>query len=502
MAVNISTDTNTVKVITAAPNSVRVVDSTNNTSVTVSQPTTKIVRVATVGLTGPSGSQGPQGEAGPSGSQGIQGIAGPSGSQGPQGLTGPSGSQGPQGIPGPSGSQGPQGEPGTSGGFVDTGSFATTGSNSFSGSQTISGSLMVNGVSIDGEVGTLQQILNNGAGASNYNNIGSASIQLTNFSNNRTLYINDNNYPTIKMVDNSDASNNLTIDINSITLDDVSYNWEDIVNPSILTDSFATTGSNTFNGNQSINGRVSASYYNGDGRYLTNTPSTTNWNYNQEFEIKKTEQLTFSGDYILENTYLAIEGGVPNSIGDWTMETWDSNATYTPNGSNGYTITTPTGDDNASIGVWMHRQFDTNTTMSIQYTWDGEDVGNDWPIYEVGTQYPYEISTENRLRDINATSETGIWTINVPSGSWLSIGVNTAGRNASVGTLQITLPYIANEDVIEYSPNKFFKKEGKIFIGGNLLVKDSYIENNGQISVGGQVILMGDSQIQGTGTII
>jgi len=55
---------------------------------------------------------------------------------------------------------------------------------------------------------------------------------------------------------------------------------------------------------------------------------------------------------------------------------------------------------------------------------------------------------------------------------------------------------------IEYSTNKYFRKEGKIFIGGNLLVKDSYIENNGLISVGGQVILMGNSQIEGTGIII
>ena len=41
-----------------------------------------------------------------------------------------------------------------------------------------------------------------------------------------------------------------------------------------------------------------------------------------------------------------------------------------------------------------------------------------------------------------------------------------------------------------------------MFIGGNLLLKDSTIINNGKISVGGEVILIGNSQIQGTGTII
>jgi hypothetical protein len=55
---------------------------------------------------------------------------------------------------------------------------------------------------------------------------------------------------------------------------------------------------------------------------------------------------------------------------------------------------------------------------------------------------------------------------------------------------------------VEYSSNKSFKKEGSIFIGGNLLLKDSYIENDGLISVGGEVILIGNSQITGTGIII
>jgi hypothetical protein len=130
---------------------------------------------------------------------------------------------------------------------------------------------------------------------------------------------------------------------------------------------FATTGSNIFSGSQRVNGFVSASYYQGSGRSLTNLTSTTNWNYDEEYSVKKTEQLTFSGDYILENTYLKVDGSV---------------------------------------------------------------------------------------------------------------------------------------EEVEYSSNKSFRKEGTIFIGGNLLVKDSYIENDGLISVGGEVILIGNSQIVGTGKII
>ena len=59
-----------------------------------------------------------------------------------------------------------------------------------------------------------------------------------------------------------------------------------------------------------------------------------------------------------------------------------------------------------------------------------------------------------------------------------------------------------SEENIEYAQDKLAKKTGKIYIGGNLIIKDSSIENNGEIGVGGSVILIGNSQITGTGIII
>ena len=59
-----------------------------------------------------------------------------------------------------------------------------------------------------------------------------------------------------------------------------------------------------------------------------------------------------------------------------------------------------------------------------------------------------------------------------------------------------------SEENIEYAQDKLAKKTGKIYIGGNLIIKDSTIENNGEIGVGGSVILIGNSQITGTGIII
>jgi len=78
---------------------------------------------------------------------------------------------------------------------------------------------------------TLQQVVNTGNGISNFGGIGNASIQSTNFTNGRTLYLNDSGFPTIRLVDNANASNYLQIDIDTLSIDGISYNWSSIVNP-------------------------------------------------------------------------------------------------------------------------------------------------------------------------------------------------------------------------------------------------------------------------------
>jgi hypothetical protein len=86
--------------------------------------------------------------------------------------------------------------------------------------------------------GTLQDIVNAGNAITNFGGVGTASIQSTNFINNRTLFLNYDAYPTIRIVDNLNASNNLQIDIDTLTIDGVSYNWSTIVNPTIPTVGF------------------------------------------------------------------------------------------------------------------------------------------------------------------------------------------------------------------------------------------------------------------------
>jgi hypothetical protein len=198
---------------------------------------------------------------------------------------------------------------------LNLGQFATTGSNTFIGNQTISGSII--------------PTTESGSFTSSFS-LGSATNAW------KELYV----------------SNGSIIFVDAVTQETSSFSIDNGAGQSTVKYTAA----------------ISASRYLGDGGQLTNLSANTNWNNTYDsYLIRKTEQLTFSGDYILENAFLLIEGG---------------------------------------------------------------------------------------------------------------------------------------DEEVEYSANKSFKKEGTIFIGGNLLLKDSAIENNGLISVGGEVILIGNSSIDGTGTII
>ena len=217
----------------------------------------------------------------------------------------------------------------------DLSTFATTGSNYFYGNQSLSGSIFF---------------------YDDYNNTQAAMGMFQ--------AVSGSGYP---LYDNASKDFVILSSTSDITLVTLLNNAPFDTLTDIAQVSLTRSGSLDVYANMMVSGSVTASYYLGDGRGLTNLPSTTNWNKDKEYILRNTEQLTFSGDYMLENSLLAIEGG---------------------------------------------------------------------------------------------------------------------------------------DEEVEYSQNKYFKKEGTIFIGGNLLLKDSTIVNDGKISVGGEVILIGNSQIVGTGTII
>ena len=79
----------------------------------------------------------------------------------------------------------------------------------------------------------LQQVVNVNNSISNYSVGNNASINSTNFTNDRTLYLNDDTNPTIRIVDNLNGSHYITIDIDTLNLSGTSYNWQDIIVQSI-----------------------------------------------------------------------------------------------------------------------------------------------------------------------------------------------------------------------------------------------------------------------------
>jgi len=334
-------------------------------------------------------------------------------------------------------------------------SAATTGSNVFKGRQVVSGSILVSG--------SLVPATGQGTFTSSFT-LGTPTNAW------KDLYISQG---SIIFVDaQTQATTSFTIENNAGGTNTVKYT-----------------------------AAITASRYLGDGSRLTNLPSTTNWNKDKEYVLRNTEQLTFSGDYILENCDLYIDGYTPNSIGNWIPVNFNGDGSITRTSNNTYRIDGP-NDDEADGWLFIKKYFDTETTLSIDYEWRNQDEGEDWPIYEVTEQEPSEVDIVNRLDDNNANYETGSWTINVPVNRWVAIGVYSTDSCCGSGSLSVTLPYLPNEDSVQYSANKSFKREGTIFIGGNLLLKDSTIQNNGKISVGGEVILIGNSSIIGTGTII
>jgi hypothetical protein len=76
---------------------------------------------------------------------------------------------------------------------------------------------------------SLQSVVNVSNGISNFGGIGNASIQSTNFSNDRTVYINNDSNPAIKIEDNLNGTHYTTFDIDTLNLSGNSYNWSSVV---------------------------------------------------------------------------------------------------------------------------------------------------------------------------------------------------------------------------------------------------------------------------------
>lgn len=198
------------------------------------------------------------------------------------GFSGANGTSGTSGVSGTSGTsaEGTNGSSGTSGVSIDSSSLATTGSNTFNGNQIISGSIYM---------GTGSIILSNGTEISDMGEYGvSSGISLGNngfnidFGSNANDWAIFQNAGLIKMLPSEQFSISLegnetgwNFNGNGLYFPDDTLQTTAYPGP-IDTGSFATTGSNQFDGNQSVTGSVyldgnNGIYFGGtDGGYISN----------------------------------------------------------------------------------------------------------------------------------------------------------------------------------------------------------------------------------------
>jgi hypothetical protein len=122
----------------------------------------------------------------------------------------------------------------------------------------------------------LQAVVNTGNSITNFGGIGNASISSINFVNNRSLYLNNNANPTIRIVDNLNAANNLQIDIDTLTLDGVSYNWSSIVTGGSVLPPWIETNATDLTIWNNGKGNIASNTSYGSEALKTNTVGTDN----------------------------------------------------------------------------------------------------------------------------------------------------------------------------------------------------------------------------------
>jgi hypothetical protein len=283
-----------------------------------------------------------------------------------------------------------------------------------------------------GSTQSLQQVVNTGNSIVNYGGVGTASLQSVNFVNNRALYINNDIYPTIRIVDNTNSSNNLQIDIDTISLDGVSYNWSDIVN-NINTSSFVTTGSNIFIGNQTISGSLfqsgtfypdiidwfSSSIQMGTGSYILTTNNDGITQYDTYANIASA-----LSPYISINTSSLVTTSSFNSFtGSYTTGSFTGSFTGSLLGTSSISLTT----DKINVII--------NSSSAIFHPVFVDDLGIQTPYLDGDFSY---IPSTNQLSVGGITSSlfgTSSWATNALTSSY----VNSLNQNVRItGSLVVS----------------------------------------------------------------
>jgi len=343
---------------------------------------------------------------------------------------------------------------------------------------------------------TLQQVVNTGNGVSNFGGIGTASIQSTNFTNNRTLYLNDNSYPTIRLVDNANASHNLTIDLDTLNLNGVSYNWSSIVDTSgFVPYTGATQAVNLGSYDLTVN---SITVGKGSGSILTNTAIgfealklNTTGQQNTALGYNSLRSVTTGGGNIgigVNAGYLITTGGRNNFIGlaAGAGTTTGSNNTFMGDFVGRFNTT---GSANTLLGKNAGFYFATgndNTALGYESGYNNES-GNRSVFagyqsgYYAGSGGVYAISVSNSVligsnTRVSATPATNQIVI---GDSAIGIGDNTVTLgNDSI----VTTTLKGNVGIGTTAPSQ------KLHVSGNVRITGAIYDSNNSPGTLGQVL--------------
>ena len=138
-------------------------------------------------------------------------------------------------------------------------------------------------------------------------------------------------------------------------------------------------------------------------------------------------------------------------FGAWTLVTGGTggDGTALVDGTDSFTLVGP--DDSSDDGwIYVTRQFATETCLEVEYSYAAfDDLEHDYPVYWTSATEPTGVpgDTTNRA---GSNPDNGTWTITVPAGEWVGIGLYSDDSCCGRGFLSIEINEVECTTVVEY----------------------------------------------------
>jgi hypothetical protein len=260
---------------------------------------------------------------------------------------------------------------------------------------------------------------------------------------NQSFPNNNNGYITPAIL-RSYNTNVIDSTVNQIQYTTDSGSWNQTLQSiNAKTGSYATTGSNTFIGNQSITGSVTASFFKGDGSALTNVVVGENINLNNftaSQDIKNSTLATYTGSVDTKFTTIGSDSGswINTALNTYTQSQDTKNSTlstYTASVDTKFsTIGSASGSwINTSLNSYTQSQDTKNSTLA---TYTGSV---DTKFTTIGTYTASQDTKNTTLATYTGSNDTKWSTLSNVTASILSATASLNSFTSSQETKNTTL---------------------------------------------------------------